>query len=147
MPAREIVTEALIEAEPGRIWQVLTDFPSYPEWNPMLPEASGEPVAGGRLELHFAQENGRRRTFRPRLLVAEPCRELRWLGNPGVPGLLESQHYFLIEPPVEGRCRLEHGMVFYGMLVPVLGSRLERSTRGPFESMNRALKERSESPA
>lgn len=146
MPKKEILTETLIEAEPEHVWRVLTEFSSYPEWNPMLPEASGELVAGARLELHFEQENGRRRTFRPKLVVVEPCRELRWLGNPGVPGLLESQHYFLIEPPVEGRCRLEHGMVFYGMLVPILGSRLELSTRGPFEAMNMALKERSESP-
>lgn len=145
MPEREILTEVLIDAEPSRVWQVLTDFSSYPEWNPMLSSARGELVPGGRLELCFEPEGGRRRTFRPRLLVVEPGRELRWLGSPGVPGLLESQHYFLIDGMGDGRCRLEHGMVFYGLVVPLFGRRLELSTRGPFCGMNCALKDRSES--
>jgi hypothetical protein len=32
----DIQTSIDIEAEPGAIWQVLTDFNSYGDWNPML---------------------------------------------------------------------------------------------------------------
>lgn len=145
MPEKEILTEIEIDAEPGRVWEVLTDFVSYPDWNPMLKNASGELREGARLELCFEPEGRKRRTFRPRLLVVEPDRELRWLGSPGVPGLLESQHYFIIERIPEGRSRLRHGIVFYGLFIPLMGGRPEASTRGPFEEMNRALKDRAES--
>ena len=85
-----------------------------------------------------------RKVYRPRLLAVEQNRELRWLGKPGVRGFLESQHYFFIENAASGKTRLRHGMVFRGMLVPLLGRWLETSTREPFEKMNRALKVRSE---
>ncbi len=31
---KEIHTEIEINAPAGKVWRVLTDFPSYPEWNP-----------------------------------------------------------------------------------------------------------------
>lgn len=143
-PKKEVLTEIEIDAGPQRVWEVLTDLTSYPEWNPMIRRAGGELRTGARLELRFEPEGRKGRTYRPRLLVVEQDRELRWLGSPGVPKLLESQHYFIIEPKSDDRSHLEHGMVFYGLLIPLLGNRLEASTRGPFEDMNRALKDRAE---
>ena len=144
MSRRIVHTEIEIYANAERVWEVLTDFPSYPEWNPMISRASGELQPGARLRVQFESPGGKARTFRPKLLVVEPNRELRWLGSPGVPGLLQSQHYFTIAGKPDGRARLDHGMVFYGLLVPLAGNRLEGSTRGPFVDMNRALKERAE---
>lgn len=141
---REIHTGIDIDAPAERVWEVLSDLGSYPEWNPMIRRASGELRPGARLELHFQPEGRKKRVFRPRLLAVEPGRELRWLGSPGVPKVLESQHYFTIEPRPEGGVSLDHGMDYYGLLIPLLGGRLEALTRGPFEDMNAALKERSE---
>lgn len=144
MLKKEILTGIDINAGPPRIWEVLTDFPSYPEWNPTIRHAGGELEPGKRLELTFEPAGKKERSFRPRLLVVEPDRELRWLGSPGFPKLLESQHYFIIERRPDESAHLLHGMVFYGLLVPLLYRRLEASTRGPFEDMNRALKGRAE---
>lgn len=139
---RELVTALEIDAGAGTVWETLTDFASYPEWNPMLKSASGELEAGARLDLCFAPSGEKARRFRPKLLVVEPGRELRWLGNPGVPGVLESQHYFIIETLPESAVRLVHGMVFYGLLSPLVAGPLLRKAKGPFEEMNRALAER-----
>ena len=44
-------------------------------------------------------------TFKPRVLNAEPERELRWLGHLLVPGLFDGEHSFTIEPLQENRVR------------------------------------------
>jgi uncharacterized protein YndB with AHSA1/START domain len=43
---RELRSE--IDAPPERVWQVLTDFGAFPEWNPFIRsiEASLKPVTG-----------------------------------------------------------------------------------------------------
>jgi hypothetical protein len=137
---KQILTEIDIEASAARVWEVLTDLEAYPEWNPMIRSASGEMVPGSRLQLHFEPEGQKGRDFRPRLLVVEPERELRWLGNPGFSGFFESEHYFLLEDSPGGKTRLVHGMDAWGLLVPLMGGWAERSSRAPFEDMNRALK-------
>ncbi|MHB8895627.1 MAG: SRPBCC family protein [Candidatus Geothermincolia bacterium] len=141
---QRILTGIEISAGAERVWEVLTDLASYPEWNPMIRKASGELVVGGRLALHFEPAGQKGRDFRPRLLVVEPHTELRWLGNPGFPGMFMSEHYFILEPRGEGTTRLVHGMDCRGLAVPLLAKWAEKSSRGPFEEMNESLKERSE---
>jgi hypothetical protein len=60
-------TEIEIDAEAERVWEVLTDFSSYHEWNPMIRRASGELQVGTRLQLHF-EPTGRPRFHRLRFI-------------------------------------------------------------------------------
>lgn len=137
-------TEIEIDAEAERVWEVLTDFSSYQEWNPMIKRASGELRVGARLQLHFEPAGRKGHDFRPKLLVVEANRELRWLGQPGFPKLFESEHTFILEPKGDGTIHLDHDFIAYGLLTPLARKRVEASVIGPFEDMNRALKERSE---
>jgi len=74
---KEIRTEIEIEASAERIWQTLTDFAAFPEWNPFIRRASGEVKTGARLEVYIQPSGARGMTFRPTVLKAEPNRELR----------------------------------------------------------------------
>lgn len=111
----------------------------------MIIEADGVLSVGSRLTLRFQPGGRRGRTFKPSLTVVEPDRELRWRGKPGVRGLFESEHCFLLEPGGAGKTSLVHDMIFWGLLVPLAGRALESRTRKPFEEMNEALKSRAES--
>ena len=84
-------------------------------------------------------------SFRPTVLVAEPNRELRWLGRLWFPGILDGEHSFVIEPLVAGRVRFVQQERFKGLLLPFLSKMLDRDTRRGFEEMNQALKLRAES--
>jgi len=46
---KEVFSEIEIQATADRVWQVLTDFARYPEWNPFIRRISGEPKEGTRL--------------------------------------------------------------------------------------------------
>lgn len=139
-----IDTTIEIAATPSRVWEVLTDLGSYPQWNPMIRSASGLVTTGERLTLNFAPAGRKSHVFRPKLMIVTPDRELRWLGNPRFPGVFDSQHYFILSPNREGGTRLDHGISYYGMVIPLVAQRLIDSTRPPFEEMNQALKVRAE---
>lgn len=77
MFAKKIHTGIEIDAEAGRVWEVLTDLPAYGECNPLIRNAGGELRPGARLELRFEPAGRKGRLFWPVPLVVEPHRELR----------------------------------------------------------------------
>jgi len=143
----EIVTEVEIEAPPERVWEELTAFDSYPDWNPFIRRLRGRAARGERLEGRVQPPGSRGTTFKPEVLVAEKGRELRWRGRFLVPGLFDGEHYFLIEPRDENRVRFVQGEKFSGLLVPLLWKGLSANLLRGFEEMNQALKERAEESA
>ncbi len=145
--ATEIATTVDIAATADRVWEVLTDFPACPAWNPFITRITGAPTVGAKLHTFLKPPGGRGMAFKPTLLAADAPRELRWLGRLLVPGLFDGEHRFRIEEIGPGRVRLHQSESFRGVLVPLLLRFLEKGTRQGFEAMNAALKARAESPS
>lgn len=143
----QVRTEIEISATPERVWNVLTGFAAYPDWNPFIRSLDGPIAVGARLDARIQPPGGRAMRFRPRLLAANPDRELRWLGHLGVPGVFDGEHSFRIEPLDTDRVRFVQEESFAGLLAPLVLRFVERGTRQGFEAMNRALKARAEQPA
>jgi hypothetical protein len=141
---KEIHTEIEIEATPERVWELLTDFAAYPEWNPFIVSIRGEAREGARLEAELRPPGTRGFKFRPVILAAIAPRELRWLGRLGFRGIFDGEHIFTIEPIAENRVRFVQRERFTGLLVPFLAHMLDDKTRRGFEEMNRWLKKRAE---
>ena len=141
---KELHSQIEIDAPAERVWELLTDFDTYPQWNPLIRSISGEPTPGERLEARIEPPGGRGMTFKPKVLNAEPNRELRWLGHLLVPGLFDGEHSLAIQPLGEARVRFVQREAFRGLLVPLFARSLDNNTQRGFEEMNRALKERAE---
>ncbi|MGB8217784.1 MAG: SRPBCC domain-containing protein [Candidatus Methanoperedens sp.] len=141
---KQLRTEISINAPPERIWHLLTDFASFPQWNPFIRRASGEPRKGAQLQVYLQPSGTKGMTFRPKVLKAEPNRELRWLGHLLIPGLFDGEHIFTIEPLEAGCVRFVQRELFTGLLVPLFARSLDKDTRRGFEEMNQALKLRAE---
>ncbi len=139
----ELRTEVEIAAAPEAVWRVLSDFPAYAEWNPFIPQIAGEPCVGARLEVVLAPPGGKETMFRPKVLVAETQRELRWRAQFLFPGLLDREHFFRLIELAPARTRLVHGGDFNGALVKLATRTLTNTARG-FVFMNQALKRRVE---
>jgi hypothetical protein len=140
---KELRSEIEIGAAPERVWEVLTDFVSFPSWNPFIRSVAGQAATGARLEVRIEPPGGRAMTFRPTVLAAEPPRELRWLGRLLFPGVFDGEHSFHIEPTGEGGSRFVQRERFSGALVPLFGTALRKTEEG-FIAMNEALKQRAE---
>lgn len=137
-------TETWIAATPEEVWAVLTDFPSYPDWNPFVRSVEGELRLGRRLRVRLEPPGMKRMTLRPKLVSVDPPRAFRWLGHLGLPGLFDGEHGFEIEPVATGGVRFVQSEAFGGILVPLLWRMLEDKTCHGFEAMNKALKQRVE---
>jgi hypothetical protein len=135
-----------IGAPAGRVWEILTDLPAYPEWNPFVRRIAGALTPGARLDVRLEPPGGAGVTLRPVVLVAEPERELRWRGSILVPGLFDGEHHLILEPLGGGRVRFRQEERFTGVLVPLLARSLDRHTLRGFYEMNAALKARAEAP-
>lgn len=141
---KELRSQIEIEAPAERVWQVLTDFAAYPEWNPFIRRVSGRPEVEEQLVVRMRPSGTRGLTFRPTVTRVEPNRQLHWLGHLLVPGLFDGEHMFEIEELDPDRVLFIQREVFKGLLVPLLARSLDRDTRRGFEEMNRALRERAQ---
>jgi hypothetical protein len=140
----EITTEIEIEATAEKVWTILLDFPSYPEWNPFVRSITGIAKIGDRLAVFIQPPGARGMAFRPTVLTVMPGQELRWLGRLLLPLIFDGEHYFQITRLAPGRVRFVQGERFSGVLVPFAKSRLDGGTKAGFVAANQALKARAE---
>jgi hypothetical protein len=141
-----ISREIEIEAPARVVWGVLADTAAYADWNPFLTRVDGAFVVGARPRIRFSPPGGRAMTMRPRVLVADAPRELRWRGRLGLPGIFDGEHRFLVESLGASRTRVTQSEEFGGILVPFTRTLLARTAEG-FDALNAALKLRAESRA
>ena len=141
---KEIVTEIEIAASAERVWDILTSFEQYSNWNPFIQKIDGKAEAGERLTVSIVPPGAKGMTFKPTLTRAVPGQELRWLGRFLLPGLFDGEHRFEIHPLTEKSVRFVQRENFGGLLVPLLWKSLGTQTRQGFNDMNTALKHRAE---
>ena len=142
---REIATEIEIDAQPARVWAVLTDFSSYPEWNTFLHWVDGRIAEGERIRFCFELPRGFRFKVSAIILNVTPERALRWAGVLFTARLFRAEHYFELTSSPGGRTRFSHGEIFTGLLLPLAWIILRTSGPRVYEDMNHELKRRVES--
>ena len=141
---RIIAAEIEIEAPESVIWEVLSDLESYAEWNPFLTSASGNFEEGARVEIFIKPPRARGTTINPQVVLVEEGKGFSWRNNMLFPGLFDTEHYFIIDPIDDDRCRFVQGEEVSGLFgIPILWL-IGGATRRGFERMNEALKYRCE---
>lgn len=141
---RIIAAEIEIDAPESVIWEVLSDLDSYTEWNPFLTSASGDIEEGARVEIFIKPPRARGTYIKPQVILVEDGRGFSWRNNMLFPGLFDTEHYFIIDPIDENRCRFVQGEEVSGLFgIPILWL-IGGATRRGFERMNEALKSRCE---
>ena len=133
-----------IDAPAERVWQVVSDFAQYSDWNPFIVRAAGEPRVGERLDVTIAAPGMKPVSFRPRVLDFQPGRLIRWKGEFKLPGLFDGRHALIVEPLDTERSRFTTHEDVNGILLPFAGKVMTASQQG-FERMAQAVKERAES--
>ncbi|REL24284.1 SRPBCC domain-containing protein [Rhodohalobacter sp. SW132] len=141
---KELRTEIDIHAPVSVVWQVLTEFDQYPEWNPFITSLTGEIAPGERFRVTLQPPGSRAMTFRPVCTHLSENRRFSWRGNLIFPGLFDGEHIFEMTEIKNETTRFIQRENFSGILLPMLWKQLNTKTKEGFELMNQKLKERCE---
>lgn len=143
---KELNNEIEINASAEQVWQLLTDFAQFSQWNPVIQHVNGQPIAGSQLEVTTQPAGAERVISRPTVVKAEPNRELRWLKRSLIPGMFGAERVFTIEVLDANRVRFTQREIFTGLFSAFLTSRQNAENRRGLREMNHALKQRAEQP-
>ncbi len=137
MFSHHVETSIDIQATPEAAWNMLTDFQTYDDWNPMLQNVRTQPRVGSPVRFELLMGDGKRMKFKAKMTRVDAPVELNWTG--GSPLIITGKHYFRIEKLGENQIRLHHGEYFKGLLFPLMAKTIQNS-KPLYESMNQALK-------
>lgn len=129
-----------IEASPESIWEILTDAPRYPEWDPGVERIEGRIAPGEKITAFNKLSPGR--AFPVKVTEFEPGRKMTWTG--GMPlGLFKGERTFTLTPQDNGSVEFTVQEEFSGLLLPLIGRSLPDLTAS-FEQFVAGLKNRAE---
>ena len=88
--------EITIAAPPEKVWAVLMDTQSYPDWNPTFVSVSPPYALGAKISSRVVKPDGAFIDMTPTVTALVTNRELRQSG--GLPGVLTYNHAWLLAP-------------------------------------------------
>jgi len=136
---RELRTEIEIAAPLSKVWNIITDFDSWKQWNP-ISYASGIAAHKSKLSVTLYDKNGKDgMKYMPIITKIEEPRYFRWRATMMAGFLFTNDKIFELEE-IDTGTRLVHREEFTGLLVPMFWSKLNEGCIPMFNSMNEALK-------
>jgi len=142
--ARSVTSEVEIGASRERVWETLTDFARYPEWNPFTAPVQTSLADGAAVTLtvHMLQRRPLTQVEYVHDLV--PGRRLCWGMVMGHPALLCASRVQTLEALPAGGTRYRSEDRLSGWLVPLVLALYGAAMQRGFDAMASALKARAE---
>lgn len=133
--------EVDVPATPVAVWQVLTDFPAYPAWNPFTREVGCSLEVGTPVVMRVVMADRWALSQTETLREVVPAQRLVWALDIGMPWLLAAERVQTLEATPEG-CRYTTVDTIEGLLSPVVHWIFGRSLQVGFAGMAEALGQR-----
>lgn len=134
---KKIETTIYIDAPTKNVWQALTNFKNYSNWNPFICNISGIPQEGEQIHIQLTPiHQNKTMKFHPKLLSVKENNELIWKGKVGIKGIFDGLHIFKLSSQNQGTL-FYHAEEFSGILVPFFNA---EQLKPSFIAMNEALK-------
>ena len=140
---KEVYSEIQINASASVVWDILTDFEKFGEWNPFIKEISGTLKEGSELRIFIEPPNSKGMEFKPTLKKVETEKKIQWLGKIWIPKLFDGEHSWTINQIDDNTVLFIQKERFTGIFIPFF-SKLLKNTKSGFEMMNQNLKQRAE---
>ncbi|MEU4341663.1 SRPBCC domain-containing protein [Nocardia sp. NPDC023852] len=133
-----------INAPTELVWQVITDFPRYGEWNPFVSECHSSLVPGEPIDMlvHLSDSPRKQREW---IRSHTPGHELSYSMKPVPPGALHSLRSHTVTPLADNRTRYESHFELAGWLHPVVVALLGKKLRHGFAGMTDGIQKQAES--
>uniref|UniRef100_B8HZN9 SRPBCC domain-containing protein n=1 Tax=Cyanothece sp. (strain PCC 7425 / ATCC 29141) TaxID=395961 RepID=B8HZN9_CYAP4 len=136
-------TEILIDAPQQLVWERITDFERYSEWNPFMLEAHAQFKVGSTIRFLEDLKQFGQHWLTAKFLAIAPPNEFIWQGHVGAPFLFSVRHTFCLETVSDTVTRFIQKHENFGVLVPYLALRgVYLVSYQGYLAYNQALKER-----
>ena len=133
-------TTIVIAAEPGTIWQLLTDGPGYPDWNTTVRGVDGTIAPNQKITVRVNAAPGR--SFPVRVVEFVPGSRMVWRG--GLPlGLFVGTRTYQLRPVGGGQVEFTMREEFTGPLAPLITKSIP-DLQPAFDEFAACLKARAE---
>ena len=134
-----------IDAPAGFVWDVLVDYPRYPEWNPYTIAVETTLEIGDRIDLTLPNPDGSDGTMLNRefIRVVDPPHHLRYDTGEEYPGLLGMRDQYVTELGPD-RCSYHTTDTLTGELADLVMESTGAGFQAGFDSVAHALKARAE---
>ncbi|MHB8135714.1 MAG: SRPBCC family protein [Anaerolineaceae bacterium] len=140
---KELCTKIEISASAEKVWQILTNFPQYPEWNPFITSVSGQAIVNEKVDVSI-HSFSKKIKLHCTIVRVVPNKLLVWEYHVTHPILFRGEHHLSIEAiDVERVCFID-SEIFNGILVFTQAKDLDTNTKQGFVAMDQALKTRAE---
>lgn len=143
MIIKEIKSEITIHSTPQIVWEHLTNFELYKEWNPFILSFKGNLVEREKIRVKIKPYKANPMNFSPTIIKIDNNKEIRWIGRLFVKGLFDGEHYFKLIDKGNATLFIQ-GEIFSGIFVPFMKNMIEIKTLEGFQLMNKQLKKRIE---
>ena len=97
--------ETFIAAPPEKVWKVLMDTASYPDWNPTFIKVEGTYEEGSTVT-NLVQEPNKTTSIQAKVKRVLPKQLLNQSG--GLPGVITFDHHWKLEPAKAGTMVIQH---------------------------------------
>jgi hypothetical protein len=115
--AKSYSVQRTINANPERIWELLTGVEDYPGWNPAVVSLRGQIAAGETIKLISAVNP--KRTFSLTVSDVDRPRQMRW--SDGMPlGLFKGVRTFSLRSREDGQTEFSMQEDYSGPLAPLI---------------------------
>ena len=133
---KPFATRIDIQAPVDRIWRILTDLPSWPQWNSTVERTAGNIGPGAKVTVFVKQSPGR--AFPLRVTELDAPRRMVWAG--GMPlGLFKGTRVYELSAPSTAAAVFSMREDYTGPLAGVIGKSIP-DLQPAFEEFARCLK-------
>jgi uncharacterized protein YndB with AHSA1/START domain len=132
-----------IAAPPEKVWEVLTDFSAYKEWNPFVVQARCELTPGGAIDMQVQLKNKPQHQVE-HIIAVTPGQGFSYCMKPMPLGALRSFRSHSIEAAGPGRSRYTSHFELHGWLRPLVLALYRQALEKGFAGMTAAIARRAE---
>jgi len=140
---REIKREIQISAPIDKVWQVLTDFENWKDWNTTA-KAKGNTSLGTKLSITMIGEDCKEKTYGPEVVEVDAPKVFRWQVKM-MGGLMFTNERVFELHEKNGGTEFVNIEKFSGLMASIFGGKMEAFIPPNLEKMNLALKNKVES--
>lgn len=141
---RELKSEIQIAAPIDKVWQVLTGFDLWKDWNPMVNSASGSATPNSKVDIIMRGPDGKdAMKYQATVLEANSPKSFRWRATM-MSGLIFTNDRVFELREENGGTVLINKEEFSGLMVPLFWNKMSLFVVPMLEEMNKALKSKLE---